>query len=68
MYRDGRVKEAHFFHQPSSIVESGLKNYIHAFPLISNLELNNGIFVGEHSPGYIWRVPYKCKRNPKSEQ
>jgi hypothetical protein len=42
-------------------VSSKLKIYESKFPLITSQErIKDGIILGEHSPGIVWRVPYRC--------
>ena len=67
LYANGQRKEAHFFNQLPSIAHKTYSNYIYHFPPLTEEEYvneRNNIAIGDHTPGYIWRIPYRCRRNP----
>jgi hypothetical protein len=66
LYRRGKTKEAHFFHQPRSVVRQSLPSYVRSFPSMPTSSVSN-YTVGEHTPGYVWRVPYTCSPHPSSK-
>jgi hypothetical protein len=90
LYKSGRRKEAHFWHQPPSVVADRYLEYLRNFPPLTSDEIRGGgdgggggpgtksgtgggtsgggsrVIVGEHTPGYIWRLPYSCPRGPQS--
>ena len=56
-------KEAHFFHKPASFVRDPLPwyAYLRGYQKITADHLRKGVILGDHTPGYIWRVPWNCK-------
>ena len=67
LYANGQKKEAHFFHQLPSIAHKTYSNYLYHFPPLTEEEYvndRNNIAIGDHTPGYIWRIPYRCRRSP----
>jgi hypothetical protein len=66
VFKGGRTKEAHFWHQPRPQVRAHLADYALKFPPLTAPELAAGLTaVGDHTPGYVWRVPYRCARHAK---
>lgn len=56
-------KEAHYFHKPKSFVQEPVAwySYLRGYPRISRSDSTKGIILGDHTPGYVWRVPWNCK-------
>ena len=56
-------KEAHYFHKPSSFVRDAVPwyAYLRGYQRVSPDDLRKGVILGDHTPGYIWRVPWNCK-------
>ena len=65
LYKAGRQKEAHFWHQPTAIVSQTFTSHLHAFPSLSAEDAASHV-LGEHSPGSVWRVPWRCPRRPSN--
>lgn len=66
MWQGGRQKEAHFFHRPSIFVARTRRRYLAEFPVVSKEDLGR-VNLGEHTPGYVWRVPYQCEESHSSK-
>ena len=63
LFRGGAVKEAHFWHQQYGDFSADRQYYLKKFPPLNETEMSPRyqIAVGDHTPGYVWRVPYRCK-------
>lgn len=56
-------KEAHYFHNPPAFVQNPISwfAYLRGYPQISGSEVGNGDLLGDHTPGYVWRIPWNCR-------
>lgn len=56
-------KEAHFFHKPPSFVKNPVSwfAYLRGYETLSKKDLDNKVILGDHTPGYMWRIPWNCK-------
>jgi len=67
LFKGGIIKEAHYFHKPLNQVLAGRLRYLKQFPPLNASE-RPGIAIGEHTPGYSWRIPYSCRRHASGSQ
>ena len=58
-------KEAHFFHKPPSFVLNPVSwfSYLRGYQALTPRDMSKGVILGDHTPGYVWRIPWNCKQS-----
>eukprot|EP00617_Octactis_speculum_P024433 CAMPEP_0185757436 /NCGR_PEP_ID=MMETSP1174-20130828/15907_1 /TAXON_ID=35687 /ORGANISM="Dictyocha speculum, Strain CCMP1381" /LENGTH=53 /DNA_ID=CAMNT_0028436847 /DNA_START=77 /DNA_END=235 /DNA_ORIENTATION=+ len=36
--------------------------YLKGYQRVNNDDIRGGVIFGDHTPGYIWRIPWYCKK------